>query len=69
MCFKKKKIINSKFHDGDMVSFYFRKELDFGYIYKIKEDKDGNVIYDIQLGGQCPSIIYNIKEEDLRIKK
>ncbi len=62
---KPKKVINSKFQVGNLVRFRYRNELTFGYVYEIKEDKDGNIIYDIQVGGQCPWFVYNLKEDEL----
>lgn len=66
MCFRRREKINSKFVKGEMVSFHFRDDLVFGYVYCIKLNKDGSIIYDVQLGGQCPAIIYGLKEEDLK---
>lgn len=70
---KKKKIIrekiDSKFDIGQFVHFRYRDELYFGYVIYATKDIGGNVIYDIQVGGQCPAIIKGIKEETLFIKK
>lgn len=54
----------AKYKKGDFVNFRYRKELYFGYIFEafLKEDK---IVYTIQLGGQCPSFIYEYKEEDI----
>ena len=73
MClFKKKKkeeiVINSKFLVGDSVSFRRRDELTFGWIYAIHLKGDDEVYYDVQIGGQCPAIIYDIKESELRAR-
>lgn len=61
---KKKYPEEAKYKLGDFVNFRYRDELYFGYIYgaKIKDDK---IIYDIQIGGQCPAVIYDYKEEDI----
>lgn len=75
MCFFKKKrkivreTINSKFDIGEFVHFRYRDELYFGYVLYARRDIDGNVIYDIQVGGQCPAVIKGIKEEIIFIKK
>ena len=61
---KPKKVIESKFHDGEYVRFRYRGELTTGWIYNIYEN-EGGVIYDIQIGGQCPAILYGFKEEQL----
>jgi hypothetical protein len=66
MCFfkrKKKPEIVSRYHEGDMVYFRFRGERAFGYVYAIKQDEQGKVLYDIQIGGQCPAILKDIPEE------
>ena len=65
---KKPKVkIDSKFSDGDYVRFKHRGELTFGWVYNIYTDKEGKVIYDIQIGGQCPAILYGLKEEELTL--
>ena len=61
---KEKYPIGVKYNEGDFVNFRYRNELYFGYIFEafLKEDK---IVYTIQLGGQCPSFIYEYKEEDI----
>ena len=56
---------NAKYKKGDFVNFRHRGDLSFGYIYEAFEDKEGNISYTIQLGGQCPAFLYNWKEEDI----
>lgn len=72
MCFfrkKKPKVeVNTKFKVGDCVSFRYRGDLTFGWVYEIHLNREESVLYDIQIGGQCPAIIYKIKEEDLKIR-
>ena len=73
MClfFKKKKekeIINSKFKKGDYVHFRYRDELMFGFIYNVRRSSVGKVVYDIQIGGQCPGFLYDINEDIIFIK-
>lgn len=53
----------SKFKIGQFVHFRYRDELYFGYVNWIYTDTNGNRVYDIQVGGQCPAIIKGIKEE------
>ena len=69
MClFKKKKPkieINSKYKIGDPVSFFYKQDLKFGFVHNVKLSDEGKVIYDIQIGGECPAVIYDIKEYDL----
>lgn len=72
MCFlrrKKKPKIEAKFHLGDSVRFRYKDELYFGWIYEIHAENSACVIYDVQVGGQCPMIIKNIKEEELTLRK
>ena len=68
---KPKKIIpeNAKFSVGQLVHFRHRGELYFGFIYEIHYNPLGKIIYDIQVGGQCPAIIKEIPEEIIFIKK
>ena len=62
---KKKYPIEAKYKLDDFVNFRYRNELYFGYIYDAKVSKEGKVTYTIQLGGQCPALIYDYKEEDI----
>lgn len=63
--FKKKKYPETaKYSKGDYVNFRYRDELYFGFIYEAYL-VDGKIVYDIQIGGQCPSVIKNYKEEDI----
>ena len=65
--FKRKKMDLSvaKYKKGDFVNFRHRGELSFGFIYDIFVDDNKNVTYTIQLGGQCPALLYDWKEEDI----
>lgn len=67
MFFKRKDKYPSeaKYKKGDHVNFRYRDELYFGYIYMAYVDKDSNVTYTIQIAGQCPSFIYNYKQENI----
>ena len=73
MCFRKKKIIvqiESKFKVNDYVDFFYKDDLYFGHVANIYLDDNKNVIYDIDIAGQCPTTFTNIKEEKLvRIHK
>ncbi len=66
MFFKRKKevIIDSKFKKGDFVNFRYKDDLRFGIVYDIKKVND-EIIYSVQMGGECPVIINNLKEETL----
>ena len=55
----------AKYKKGDFVNFKRRGELSFGYIYEAFVTNDGKITYTIQIGGQCPALIYNWKEEDI----
>ena len=74
MCFFKKKAklvekIDSKFELGEGVLFRnHRNELTNGYIYSVRLNEYGNVIYDVQVGGECPAIYEGISEDKI-IKK
>ena len=73
-CFFKRKqpvvVIESQFKMNDFVRFRDHKgELCFGYIYAIRLDDQNKVIYDIQVGGECPAIKSDIPEEVISLKK
>ena len=74
MCFFRKKkpkvlITGNKYEVGDFVKFRHRGDLDPGYIYEVKLDNNDEIIYDIQIGGECPTIIENVKEKDIVSRK
>ena len=73
MCFwkKKQKIqINSKYKEGDFVMFKNKRdEVTNGYIYRIYLSPNGEVMYDIQVGGECPSILNEILENKVIKRK
>ena len=71
MCFWKKKKevhIDSKFQKGDLLMFKYRNDIMNGYVYKIYLSPSGEVMYDIQIGGECPAVINNIPETEV-VKK
>lgn len=68
MCwFKKKKkkvvVFGNKFKVGQPVIFKYHGEMSPGAIYEIKMDENNNIIYDVQIGGECPAVIKDVKEE------
>ena len=70
MCFKKKKkepiIINSKYHIGENVRFRNRfGDFVYGVVSNIKQNKDGKILYDVQVGGECPYVKTDIPEEEV----
>ena len=54
----------AKYKVRDFVRFRHRGELHFGFIHEARVE-DGEVIYTIQMGGECPTFVYNYKEEDI----
>lgn len=63
--FKRKKYPEqAKYKKGDYVNFRYRDDLYFGYIYEAKVD-GGEVLYVIQIAGQCPSFVRDYKERDI----
>ena len=61
---------NSKFKIGEYVDFHHKDDLYFGHISNIYLDADGSVLYDIDIAGQCPATLTEIKEEKVvRIHK
>ena len=73
MCwFKKKKkvvISNNKYTVGQMVNFKYRGDVSPGMIYRVKLDNEDHVIYDVQVGGECPAVMTNVKEEDIFLRR
>lgn len=68
MCFFKKKVkkeVNGKYQLGQSVRFRHRGEVCPGYIYRVYLNDNGQVVYDVQIGGECPTVIVNIKEEEI----
>ena len=70
MCwFRKKKsksvITGNKFEVGESVRFRYRDEMSPGTIYDMRLDSDNNIVYDVQIGGECPVVINNIKEDKI----
>ena len=65
--FKKKPVYpeNAKYQLGDFVRFRHRGELHFGFIHEAKIEEEGNVLYTLQMGGECPTFVYNYKEENI----
>ncbi len=56
---------SAKYKKGDYVNFRFRDDLYFGYIVTARQNQNGNVLYDIQIAGQCPAVIENFNEEKI----
>lgn len=64
--FRKKEIVNTKYKIKDTVSFRYKGDFRIGLIYKVRVTIDGT-FYDVQVGGECPTIFPNIKEEDIHL--
>ena len=62
---KNKYPLEAKYKKGDFVNFRYRDELCFGYIFMAYVGEDKKITYTIQMGGQCPSLLHNYKEEDI----
>lgn len=54
----------AKYKPRDFVRFRHRGELHFGFVHEARVE-DGEVIYTIQMGGECPTFVYNYKEEKI----
>ena len=69
---KKEKVLpvpDSKFVPGDRVYFKHRGDRTTGHIYRVYAGENGEVLYDVQVGGQCPYFLYGMKEELLNLQK
>ena len=53
---------NAKYKLRDFVRFRHRDELHFGFIHEARVE-NGEVLYTIQMGGECPTFVYNYSEE------
>jgi len=73
MCFwkrKKKEVITGNLYNlGQRVTFKRREDLMIGYIYEIHKDEEGKIIYDVQVGGECPTIIKGIAEDKIHVSR
>lgn len=56
---------NARYKFRDFVRFRHRGELHFGFIHEAHLDEEGNVLYTIQMGGECPTFVYNYKEDQI----
>ena len=64
--FKKKYPAAAKYHLKDRVNFYHRGEMRFAWVYGAAVDKkSAAVTYTLQVGGQCPALIYDVPEGDI----
>lgn len=72
MCLFKKKqkvVLDSHYRVGDVVNFRYRNEINPGIIYDVYVSHTGEIVYDIQIGGECPAVIQGIKDQDIFLRK
>jgi len=73
MCFKKKdnkKITNSMFKLRDIVGFRYKGEMRRGTITNIEINANGEALYEVTMGGECPAVFNNLKDNNLiKLKK
>lgn len=55
----------AKYKKGDYINFRYREELYFGYVHEAFLYDENKIKYTIQIAGQCPTMIYDYKEEDI----
>lgn len=70
MCFFKKKknkivVTNNKYSLNEFVRFRHRGEMCPGVIYGMEQNEDGSVVYEVQIGGECPIVVNNVLEKDI----
>ncbi len=66
---KKQVITNAKFELGEFVSFTVKDELYNGFVYDVHRLVNGDLVYDIQIGGECPAIKKDIPEAKIFRRK
>lgn len=66
---KEKPVVGAKFVLGDDVYFMRRGEKTYGRIYRVFTGEDGEILYDVQVAGQCPYFLYGMKEEAFTLNK
>ena len=74
MLFKKRnKVVtyqDPKYKIDDYVDFFYKNDLYFGHISNIYLDENKQVLYDIDIAGQCPATLSEILESKvIRIHK
>lgn len=64
--FKKKYPAAAKYGLRDCVRFYHRGDMRVAWVYGAAVDKkSAAVTYTLQVGGQCPALIYDVPEGDI----
>ena len=56
---------NAKYKPRDFVRFRHRGELHFGFVHEATTNDVGEIIYTLQMGGECPTFVYNYKEDQI----
>ena len=62
---KEKYPLNAKYQINDLVNFRYKGELYFGYIDSASSNKENKITYVIQIGGECPTLVYQIDEDSI----
>lgn len=50
---------------NEFVRFRHRGEICPGVIYGMEQNEDGSVVYEVQIGGECPIVVNNVLEKDI----
>ena len=66
---KEEPVIEAQFKDGDFIYFKRRGERTVGYVCKVYYGEDHEILYDVQVGGQCPYYWYGLKEDEIKLEK
>ena len=56
---------NAKYQLRDFVRFRYRGEICCGIIYAASVNEDGHILYTVQIGGECPILVENYREENI----
>jgi len=69
MCFRKKEVIIScpeaRFPLRSPVQVRVDGGLRVGFVISSKKDENGDIVYQINVGGECPFVLSNIKEKEI----
>jgi hypothetical protein len=56
--------VEAQYKFRDFVRFRHRGELHFGFVHEARVE-NGEVIYTLQMGGECPTFVYDYKEDQI----
>ena len=71
MCFFKKKKNNKRQPDeylyeiGSIIRFKYRGDVTNAYVYDVYLNDEDQIVYDLQIGGECPVVIKGILETSI----